>query len=160
MVVTKNIDEIRAQRWADPTVSWGLVPTMGYLHAGHLSLIAAAMADNDRVATTIYVNPTQFAPDEDLSSYPRSLERDLALLEEAGVDLVFTPDDTTMYPDGFQTSVTVNELTQKLEGASRPTHFAGVTTVVTKLFNIIQPTRAYFGQKGCTTGSGAATLGA
>ena len=147
MIVTKNIDEIRAQRWTDPGASWGLVPTMGYLHAGHLSLVAAAKAGNDRVAATIYVNPTQFAEGEDLSSYPRSLERDLALLKEAGVDLVFTPDDATMYPDGFQTSVSVNELTQKLEGASRPTHFGGVTTIVTKLFNIIQPTRAYFGQK-------------
>lgn len=147
MIVTDNIDELRQVRWQDPTLTWGLVPTMGYLHEGHLSLVRAARPDNDRLAATIYVNPTQFAPGEDLESYPRDLERDLALLKAEGVDLTFTPSDDVMYPDGFQTSVTVEEVTQVLEGASRPTHFRGVTTIVAKLFNIIQPTRAYFGQK-------------
>jgi len=147
MIVTENIDEVSRARWKDPTLSWGLVPTMGYLHEGHLSLVRAARPENDRVAASIYVNPTQFAPDEDLESYPRDLERDLALLQAEGVDLVFTPSDAVMYPAGFQTYVTVEEVTQVLEGASRPTHFRGVTTIVAKLFNVIQPTRAYFGQK-------------
>lgn len=147
MFVTDSIDEVRAKRWANPSETWGLVPTMGYLHDGHLSLVAAAKAANERVAVTIYVNPTQFAPDEDLSTYPRNLERDLAMLETAGVDLVFTPSDGIMYPSGYQTTVTVGEVTQELEGSARPEHFAGVTTIVSKLFNIVQPTRAYFGQK-------------
>lgn len=147
MIVTENVDELRQTRWQDPALSWGLVPTMGYLHDGHLSLVRAARPQNDRVAATIYVNPTQFAPDEDLDSYPRDLERDLALLEAEGVDLVFTPSDAVIYPAGFQTTVTVEEVTQVLEGASRPTHFRGVTTIVAKLFNIVHPTRAYFGQK-------------
>lgn len=147
MIVTDNIDELRQVRWQDPTLSWGLVPTMGYLHEGHLSLVRAARPENDRLAATIYVNPTQFAPDEDLESYPRDLERDLALLKAEGVDLTFTPSDDVMYPDGFQTYVTVEDVTQVLEGASRPTHFRGVTTIVAKLFNLVQPTRAYFGQK-------------
>jgi pantoate--beta-alanine ligase len=120
---------------------------MGYLHEGHLSLVRRATAENERVAVTIYVNPTQFAPDEDLASYPSDLERDLALLRAHGVDLLFIPDDSTMYPAGYQTFVTVNEVSKSLEGASRPTHFQGVTTVVAKLFNIVQPTHAYFGQK-------------
>ncbi|MCI0396361.1 MAG: pantoate--beta-alanine ligase [Chloroflexi bacterium] len=139
--------QVRAIRWADPSLSWGLVPTMGYLHDGHLSLVRQARAENDRVAVTIFVNPTQFAPTEDLSTYPRDLERDLALLAAGGVDLVFTPDNTTMYPPGFQTKVTVEQVSRPLEGLSRPAHFQGVTTVVAKLFNIVQPTRAYFGQK-------------
>ena len=147
MIVTAQIAEARASRRADPTFSWGLVPTMGYLHQGHLSLVERATAENDRVAVSIYVNPTQFAPHEDLASYPRDLRRDLALLRQHDVDLVFTPDNQTMYPAGFQTNVTVSQLSQPLEGASRPTHFQGVTTVVAKLFNILQPTRAYFGQK-------------
>lgn len=147
MNISDNINDVRHWRWRDSLASWGLVPTMGYLHAGHLSLVERARAENDRVAVSIYVNPTQFAPTEDLSSYPRDLARDLAMLREAGVDLVFTPNDGVMYPDGFQTDVTVNEVTKQLEGDSRPTHFQGVTTVVAKLFNIVQPTRAYFGQK-------------
>jgi pantoate--beta-alanine ligase len=120
---------------------------MGYLHEGHLSLVRRATAENERVAVTIYVNPAQFAPGEDLASYPSDLERDLALLRSHDVDLTFIPDDSTMYPTGYQTFVTVNEVSKPLEGASRPTHFQGVTTVVAKLFNIVQPTRAYFGQK-------------
>lgn len=147
MIVTSQIDEVRTIRHSDPTKSWGLVPTMGYLHEGHLSLVSRATAENDCTAVSIYVNPTQFAPDEDLASYPRDLEQDLALLRANHVDLVFVPDDGIIYPEGFQTFVTVNELTKPLEGASRPTHFQGVTTIVAKLFNIIQPTRAYFGQK-------------
>ncbi|MCB8926079.1 MAG: pantoate--beta-alanine ligase [Ardenticatenaceae bacterium] len=147
MIVTDQIDEVRQHRWADPSLTWGFVPTMGYLHAGHLSLVQLSLAGNDKTAVSIYVNPTQFAPTEDLSSYPRNLAGDLALLEEAGVDLVFTPSDALMYPPGFQTTVSLSQVTQPLEGSSRPTHFAGVATVVAKLFNIVQPTRAYFGQK-------------
>lgn len=147
MKVTADINEVRAARWQDSSKSWGFVPTMGFLHEGHLSLVRQARAENDRVAVSIYVNPTQFAPTEDLSSYPRDLERDLALLETKNVDLVFTPSDDVMYPVDFQTAVTVSKVTQPLEGASRPTHFQGVATVVAKLFNIVQPHRAYFGQK-------------
>ncbi|MEZ4645540.1 MAG: pantoate--beta-alanine ligase [Chloroflexota bacterium] len=147
MNVVKTIEAVRTIRWQNSSATWGLVPTMGYLHEGHISLVRQARAENDFVAATIYVNPTQFAPTEDLSSYPRDLTRDLALLEEAGADLVFTPNDALMYPHGFQSYVTVDEVTAVLEGASRPTHFRGVTTIVAKLFNIVQPTRAYFGQK-------------
>ncbi len=147
MIVTDSIATVRETRWADPAVSWGLVPTMGFLHEGHLSLVRQSKQDNQFTAVTIFVNPTQFAPTEDLSTYPRDLERDLALLKTEGVDLVFTPNDAIMYPPDFQTAVTVKEVSQPLEGKSRPTHFGGVATVVAKLFNIIQPTRAYFGQK-------------
>ncbi len=147
MIVTSAIAEVQRQRWADPTLSWGLVPTMGYLHEGHLSLVRLSLAENERTAVSIFVNPTQFAPTEDLSSYPRNLEGDLALLKAAGVDLVFTPSDATIYPPDFQTTIILSQVTQPLEGRSRPTHFAGVATVVAKLFNIVQPTRAYFGQK-------------
>ena len=125
----------------------GFVPTMGYLHEGHLSLIRRAKAECDHVAVSIFVNPTQFAPTEDLSKYPRDLERDLRLIEPLGVDLVWTPTPEVMYPSGFQTWVEVETLTKPLEGALRPTHFRGVTTVVAKLFNAVQPHKAYFGQK-------------
>jgi len=125
----------------------GLVPTMGYLHAGHISLAQRARADCASVVASIFVNPTQFAPTEDLASYPRDLPRDLAMLEAAGVDLVWTPTPEEMYPAGFQTWVTVEQLTRPLEGAARPTHFRGVTTVVAKLFHAVGPERAYFGQK-------------
>lgn len=147
MFVTREIPQVRTIRWKIPTVSWGLVPTMGYLHEGHLSLVRQARSENDRVAVSIYVNPTQFAPNEDLKTYPRDLNRDLDLLREENVDLVFIPDDDVMYPAGFQSKVVVEKVTQPLEGASRPTHFQGVVTIVAKLFNIIQPARAYFGQK-------------
>ncbi len=147
MIIAKTIEIVRRDRWADPAATWGLVPTMGALHAGHLSLVRYARAENDRVAASIYVNPTQFSPIEDLDAYPRQLERDVELLQQAGVDLVFTPSTADMYPDRFQTYVAVESVTQMLEGASRPTHFRGVTTIVAKLFNIVQPTRAYFGQK-------------
>lgn len=142
-----SIPELRALRWQDPSLTWGLVPTMGFLHEGHLSLVRQARAENDRVAVTIFVNPAQFAPSEDLSTYPRNLERDLALLRAEQVDVVFIPDTQTVYPPDFQSFITVEKVTQRLEGASRPTHFRGVATVVAKLFNLVQPTRAYFGQK-------------
>ncbi len=125
----------------------GLVPTMGALHEGHLSLIRAAVADCDVVALTIFVNPLQFGAGEDLSAYPRPLERDLELAEDAGADVVFTPSTDEMYPEPTLSNVHVEELTAGMEGASRPTHFDGVTTVVTKLFNIAGPSRAYFGEK-------------
>jgi pantoate--beta-alanine ligase len=147
MIISDSIDEVRKVRKDDKDMTWGFVPTMGYLHDGHISLVQRARNENDRVAASIYVNPTQFAPGEDLDSYPRALDRDLELLEAEGVDLVFTPANNMMYPPGFQTYVTVTEITKLLEGSSRPTHFQGVTTIVAKLFNIIQPTRAYFGQK-------------
>ena len=125
----------------------GLVPTMGYLHAGHLSLVHAARHECDVVVMSIFVNPKQFGPQEDLATYPRDIEGDLRQAREAGVDAVFTPAITEMYPPGFLTEVRVHELTSPLCGASRPGHFHGVTTVVVKLFNIVGPDRAYFGQK-------------
>jgi pantoate--beta-alanine ligase len=146
MRVVHTIAEARAVRRALPG-TWGFVPTMGYLHEGHLSLVRRARAENDRVAVSIFVNPTQFGPHEDYARYPRDLERDLRLLEPLGVDLVFIPSVEEMYPPGFQTWVIVEEVSRPLEGASRPGHFRGVATVVAKLFNILQPDRAYFGQK-------------
>lgn len=125
----------------------GFVPTMGYLHEGHLSLVRQAKAECGAVAVSIFVNPTQFGPNEDFSRYPRNLERDLALLREAGTDLIFTPEVATMYPEGYGTYVEVQGVSEMLEGAARPGHFRGVATVVCKLFNIVQPTHAYFGQK-------------
>ncbi len=125
----------------------GLVPTMGFLHEGHLSLINQAKAECRSVAVSIFVNPTQFGPNEDLASYPRDLARDLSLLQSLGVDLVWTPTVEAMYPKEFQTWVEVESLTGRLEGEIRPGHFRGVTTAVAKLFNAIQPHKAYFGQK-------------
>jgi len=125
----------------------GLVPTMGFLHEGHLSLIRKAKAECDHVIVTIFVNPTQFGANEDLSKYPRDLERDLSLIEPLGTDLVWTPTPEIMYPPGYQTWVEVEMMTQPLEGAMRPGHFKGVTTVVAKLFNATQAHKAYFGQK-------------
>lgn len=125
----------------------GFVPTMGYLHEGHLSLIRRAQKECTSVVVSIYVNPTQFSPDEDLEEYPRDLERDIALLDKEGVDLVWVPEDEEMYPENYQSWVIVEEVTQPLEGARRPTHFRGVTTVVAKLFNAVRPDKAYFGQK-------------
>lgn len=127
--------------------SVGLVPTMGALHAGHMSLLRAARAENETVVMSLFVNPPQFGSEADLARYPRDQERDLALAEEAGVDLVFAPSAEEMYPPGFQTWVEVTELGSILEGQSRPGHFQGVATVVLKLFSIIRPSRAYFGQK-------------
>lgn len=125
----------------------GCVPTMGALHAGHVSLIQQARTQCDFVIATIFVNPTQFGPNEDFSRYPRTIESDLKLCEEAGADLVFTPETSAMYASDAQTVVRVTELSGILEGAHRPGHFDGVSTVVTKLFNITEPDRAYFGQK-------------
>lgn len=124
----------------------GLVPTMGYLHEGHLSLIRQAREECDHVVVSIFVNPTQFGPKEDLSKYPRDLERDFSLIEPY-TDVVWTPSDASMYPPGYQTWVEVDALTKVLEGAMRPGHFRGVTTVVAKLLNGVQPHKAYFGQK-------------
>lgn len=147
MKIFENIEDVRASRWSTSHQTWGLVPTMGYLHRGHLSIVQRARAENDFVAASIFVNPTQFSPNEDFDAYPRDLQRDLELLERERVDLVFAPSEETLYPPDFQTSVVVSEVTQPLEGASRPTHFPGVTTIVAKLLNIVQPHRAYFGQK-------------
>ncbi len=125
----------------------GLVPTMGYLHAGHVSLVAAARADNQHVVATIFVNPTQFAANEDLASYPRDMPRDLNMLQKAGVNIVFAPKAESIYPSDFQTYITVEQVSQGREGGARPGHFRGVATVVAKLFNLVQPHSAYFGQK-------------
>ncbi len=125
----------------------GLVPTMGALHEGHLSLVRQAREENSTAAASIFVNPTQFGPQEDFGSYPRDLDRDLALLEECGVDLVFLPQPEDMFPVGFDTWVNVDRTAARLEGEARPGHFRGVATVVTKLFTIVRPDRAYFGQK-------------
>jgi pantoate--beta-alanine ligase len=127
--------------------SVGFVPTMGYLHDGHLELVRHARAENITVIASIFVNPSQFGPQEDFTSYPRDTERDLAMLEEENVRLVFMPSAEEMYPPGFSTWVDVEKVTERLEGESRPGHFRGVATVVAKLFNIVQPDRAYFGQK-------------
>lgn len=147
MKILNTIPEAREFRRSFTDETLGLVPTMGYLHEGHLELVRRARAENARTAVSIYVNPTQFGPSEDLSRYPRDIDRDLHLLATEGVDLVFIPTDGTMYPPDFQTTVRVATVTQMLEGERRPTHFEGVTTVVAKLFNIIQPVKAYFGQK-------------
>jgi pantoate--beta-alanine ligase len=125
----------------------GLVPTMGYLHAGHMQLVARARAENDIVVASIFVNPLQFGPSEDLSKYPRDLERDAAMLRQAGVNMLFAPGVEDMYPQKMLTVVDVPEIGRELEGAVRPGHFAGVATVVSKLFNIVQPQKAYFGEK-------------
>ena len=146
MWVVANAAELRAARAAFQGVV-GLVPTMGALHAAHMALVAAAHEECDVVVVTIFVNPTQFGPDDDLASYPRTLARDLAMLEAEGVDLVFTPTPEVMYPPGYQTTIRVGEVARPLEGVSRPGHFVGVATVVAKLFNLVQPDRGYFGQK-------------
>jgi pantoate--beta-alanine ligase len=146
MQVVKTISEIRTLRQKlEGTV--GFVPTMGYLHEGHLALVKRAKAENSTTIVSIYVNPTQFGPREDFGAYPRDLNRDLELLRKGGADIVFVPSDAEMYPPEFSAWVDVEKVTERLEGASRPGHFRGVATVVAKLFNIVQPTRAYFGQK-------------
>jgi len=146
MRVVKTISEMRALR-RKFTGAVGFVPTMGYLHEGHLALVKRAKMENSAVVVSIYVNPTQFGPKEDFRTYPRDLDRDLGLLQGEGADIVFVPSDDEMYPHRFSTWVDVEKVTERLEGASRPGHFRGVATVVAKLFNIVQPNRAYFGQK-------------
>lgn len=149
MNVVSTIEEIRGlsreQRLQGRTV--GFVPTMGYLHEGHASLLRVARKESDFVVLSIFVNPTQFDRAEDLESYPRDLEKDLALAEAEGVDAVFTPTPAEMYPEGYQTSVSVGALAAPLCGATRPGHFRGVATVVTKLFTAVEPDRAFFGEK-------------
>jgi pantoate--beta-alanine ligase len=130
-----------------PSQTLALVPTMGALHAGHLSLVAAARAECPHVAASIFVNPTQFAPNEDYTAYPRTFDEDCAQLEAAGVDLLFAPTAVAMYPPGNTTVIDPGPIATRLDGASRPGHFVGVATIVTRLFNIVQPDRAYFGQK-------------
>jgi pantoate--beta-alanine ligase len=141
--VVRTIAELRAQ----PRGLLGLVPTMGSFHEGHLALFRAAREENDRVVASLFVNPAQFAPDEDFAAYPRDEERDARLAEDAGVDILFVPAPDELYPPGFQTWVEVAELGRRLEGEQRPGHFRGVATVCLKLFNIVRPDRAYFGQK-------------
>ena len=149
MKIIRSIDrmkkELARKRMKGRTV--GFVPTMGYLHEGHLSLIRRARAENDIVAVSIFINPTQFGPDEDYSEYPRDLRKDSALCRKEGVDYIFCPAVRAIYPKGYSTYVKVEGLTENLCGKFRPLHFRGVTTVVAKLFNIIGPDRAYFGQK-------------
>ena len=141
-----SIDEIRRIRKSLPEPV-GFVPTMGYLHAGHLMLVEKARQECASVITSIFVNPTQFSPQEDLAKYPRDLEREFAALEHEGVDVVWTPDNAMMYPQGYDTWVNVESISRSLEGEIRPGHFRGVATVVTKLFHVVQPDKAYFGQK-------------
>ena len=149
MQLENSIKEVRKviKEWKKKGLTVGFVPTMGYLHEGHESLIKKAVEENDRVIVSIFVNPIQFGPKEDLESYPRNLERDTELCLNAGADLIFNPDKEEMYFSDFCTIVNMNGLTENLCGKSRPIHFAGVCTVVSKLFNIVAPDRAYFGQK-------------
>ncbi len=149
MQIVSTVDEVRAivKAWRAEGKTVGLVPTMGYLHAGHQSLIKASAAGNDKTVVSVFVNPMQFGPTEDLASYPRDLERDAEKAEEAGADLIFHPEPEEMYKDGFVSFVDMNGLTNHLCGLSRPIHFRGVCTVCNKLFNIVKPDRAYFGQK-------------
>ena len=149
MQIVATVEEVRKQvkAWRKVGLRVGLVPTMGYLHEGHKSLIDRAVEQNDRVVVSVFVNPIQFGPNEDLATYPRDLERDAALCENAGADLIFHPQPGDMYYDDFCTYIDMDSLTKGLCGKTRPTHFRGVCTVVGKLFNIVQPDRAYFGQK-------------
>lgn len=149
MKIASTIAEVRqaVKEWKTEGLSVGLVPTMGYLHEGHKSLITKAVEQNDRVVVSVFVNPIQFGPTEDLASYPRDLERDAQLCESAGADIIFHPEKEEMYTDCFSTFVDMDTLTKGLCGKTRPIHFRGVCTVVSKLFNIVTPDRAYFGQK-------------
>lgn len=149
MKIAETIQEVREQvkEWRKQGLSVGLVPTMGYLHEGHKSLMDCAVAENDRVVVSVFVNPMQFGPKEDLASYPRDFTRDSALCEETGVALVFHPQPEEMYHEGFSSFVDMNTLTGGLCGKTRPIHFRGVCTVVSKLFHIVMPDKAYFGQK-------------
>ncbi len=149
MKIVNTIQEVRDQvkEWRRQGLSVGLVPTMGYLHEGHKSLIDRAVEQNDRVVVSVFVNPMQFGPGEDLESYPRDMDRDAALCEKAGAHLIFHPEPSEMYQKDFSSYVDMNTLTGGLCGKSRPVHFRGVCTVVSKLFHIVTPDRAYFGQK-------------
>lgn len=149
MEIISSPEEVRKQvrKWRAQGLSVGLVPTMGYLHEGHKSLIDRAVSENDRVVVSVFVNPIQFAPNEDLATYPRDLARDSALCENAGAALIFHPEKEDMYFDDFCTYVDMDRLTKGLCGKTRPTHFRGVCTVVSKLFHIVEPDKAYFGQK-------------
>ena len=149
MIVLEKINELRdrVKEWRSGGLKVGFVPTMGYLHEGHESLIKRASEENDKVVVSIFVNPIQFGPKEDLSTYPRDLERDSKVCERAGANIIFHPENEEMYFNDFSTFVDMNGLTSGLCGKSRPTHFRGVCTVVTKLFNIVAPDRAYFGEK-------------
>jgi len=144
--IVREVDAVKAMRkaWEQPV---GLVPTMGYLHQGHVELVRQARASNATVVVSIFVNPTQFGPSEDYGRYPRAFERDCAMLQSAGADVVFAPAPHEMYPPGFSSWVVVEDVTSRFEGAIRPVHFRGVATVCNKLFNIVYPARAYFGQK-------------
>lgn len=149
MKVVKTIQEVRAQvqAWRKEGLTVGLVPTMGYLHEGHQSLIRKSVSENDRTVVSVFVNPIQFGPNEDLEAYPRDLNRDMKAVEEAGGDLIFHPEPSEMYPGHFTSFIDTTETTELLCGAVRPIHFRGVCTVVGKLFNIVLPDKAYFGQK-------------
>lgn len=149
MNIVKTISEVRneVKNWKKQGLSVGLVPTMGYLHEGHKSLIERACKENDKVVVSVFVNPTQFGPGEDLATYPRDIQRDAALCEDAGAALIFNPEPEEMYFDDFHTYVTMESLSEELCGKTRPIHFRGVCTVVSKLFHIVTPDRAYFGQK-------------
>ena len=149
MQLEKNVAGVKAQVqiWKKEGLSVGLVPTMGYLHEGHKSLIERAVKENDRVVVSVFVNPIQFGPTEDLESYPRDLKADCRLCEDAGADLLFNPEAEGMYPPDFSTYVDMSRVSEELCGKSRPVHFRGVCTVVSKLFNIVTPDRAYFGEK-------------
>ena len=149
MQIVSKVEEVREQvkAWRQEGLSVGLVPTMGYLHEGHKSLIDKAVEQNDKVVVSVFVNPIQFGPGEDLATYPRDLERDAALCENAGASLIFHPEPEDMYFDDFCTYIDMSGLTEGLCGKTRPTHFRGVCTVVGKLFHIVEPDRAYFGQK-------------
>lgn len=149
MDIVKTVKDVRqyVKKWKQEGLSIGFVPTMGYLHDGHQSLINKAVSENDKVVVSIFVNPMQFGPAEDLSSYPRDINRDAAICKAAGAALIFHPEDSEMYSDDFCTYVDMSGLTEGLCGRSRPGHFLGVCTVVSKLFNIVNCDRAYFGQK-------------
>ncbi len=149
MKIITTVEELRPiiKGWKREGLTVGLVPTMGYLHDGHKSLIVKAVAENDKVVVSDFVNPTQFGANEDLSSYPRDIERDAALCEAAGADIIFHPEPEEMYYPDKCTFVDMDKLTKGLCGKTRPVHFSGVCTVVSKLFNIVTPDRAYFGQK-------------
>ena len=149
MKIVKTISEIReiVKDWRKAGYSIGLVPTMGYLHAGHGSLIEQSVKNNDKTVVSVFVNPTQFAPNEDLEKYPRDIERDSKLVESLGGDIIFNPEASEMYNTKNYTYITVQGLSEKLCGITRPTHFAGVCQVVSKLFHIVMPDNAYFGLK-------------